>query len=156
MRGILIIGVFLAFFPISLFAGPPQANRILLETKKDTDRIKEEMKRLQEEQLKELKKNNPELYKERMDDIERWEEINKIVVSYRDGKISEARAVKELYPLVEKSLENYIDGLDERIAKVEKKLESLKDVKSDPDMLIKKRIEQLLGKTVPSPEDLLM
>jgi len=156
MRSILITGVIFIFFPVSVFAQARQVNRITPEMEKQIERSKEDMEKARDIHLNDLKKSNPELYKARLNAIDNQEEMNKIVVSYREGKISGAKAEKELYPLVEDSLKGYLDSLDERIEKEQKKVDSLKEVKRDPDILIKKRIDQILGKAAPSADDFLL
>ena len=102
-----------------------------------------------------LEKKNPQLYKERQEALERQAKINAIVTAFRKGEISSYHAESQLNPLVKQEIEDDINKLESKIASLEKKLESLKEAKTNPEPLIKKRIDQMLGKTMLTPDELM-
>lgn len=80
--------------------------------------------------------------------------IDVIVYAYQRGSLSGQEAAQDLYPLVKQEVEGKLQGLDEQVANLEKELEALKKAKSNPDLLVKKRIDELLGRA--TPEGMLM
>lgn len=103
----------------------------------------------------ELERKEPQLYKERQEALERQAEISAIVTAFRKGEISRYRAKSQLNPLLKQEIEDDINKLESKIASLEKKLESLKEAKTNPEPLIKKRIDQMLGKTMLTPDELM-
>lgn len=119
----------------------------------ERERMKQEMKQWQEEELERLKKINPEFYEERKNALDRQEKISSIVSAFRQGKLSASQAESQLFPLLKQDMQSSIEGLDNRIKRLEEKLVSLKQAKNNPDLLVKNRIDGLLGRTRPKPEE---
>lgn len=112
------------------------------------------MEKIQKDELERLKKENPSLYKARKAALEGQDRINEIVSSFRQGKSSLQEAQRHLYPLVKEQLQQELRTLDERIARLEKTLDSLRKAKRNPDLLVKKRVGELLGQSAPSTLEL--
>jgi biopolymer transport protein ExbD len=159
--GYLILNSFLLLFFLTQIVyskeilSVPNAKQIEQEEEKikqEQVMIKKEQERIRNEELEFLKTNDPQEYKKRKDTYERQDKINQILDSFRKGSISSKQAEQSLYPLVKDDMQGYISTLDTQIEHLEKRLDSLKKAKRDPNMLIKERINQMLGKEVSSPE----
>ena len=135
MQRILVICLMLLFFSGSVSAQLPRSPA--------------------EIEQEELKRKNPQLYKESQEASERQAKISAIVTAFRKGEISSYYAENQLNPLLKQEIEDDINGLESKIASLEKKLESLKEAKTNPEPLIKKRIDQMLGKAMLTPDELM-
>lgn len=158
MRKTLFFGftvLFLLFCPVTTFSQEPTGLEKTRDLQKEIERMQQDEEKRQQEELEVLKGLDPQLYKERKSLIERQNNINKIISSYRGGKVSLVQAENQLYPLIKEGMQGYLDNLGGEIARLEKKLESLKKAKKNPDILIKKNISQLLGQIPPAPEDFM-
>jgi len=133
----------------------PKQKMDKMQQKQKMDKMRQDMENRQEKELEMLKKTNPQLYQKKKNDIENKAKIKAIVASFREGKISSSQAESQLSPLVKQQMQDYIKSLDDRIARLQKKLDFYKKAKVNPDLLIKKRIDELLGKSKPSPEDFM-
>jgi vacuolar-type H+-ATPase subunit I/STV1 len=152
MRRILILSLILLSSNTFVFAQKPPSPE---QMQKETEKMRREIDKIQQQELERLKKENPEAYQQRKDALDIQAKINEIVSSFRSGKISASQAESQLYPLVKSSLQDSINNLGAQIERLEKKLESLKKAKANPDLLVKKRIDELLGRSMPSPDDFL-
>ena len=104
---------------------------------------------LQAKQLETMKAANPGLYEAQKESMERQERIGKIVAGFRQGKLTDTQAQKELSPLVKENLKPDLGQIDDTIAALVKKLAFWKEVKKDPDVLIRQRVDEILGKRLP-------
>lgn len=157
MLKVLISFLFVLFFSQPIFARervtapPPEDASFTVEMERmreEHERMAEEIKKREMEELERLRATDPELYEKRKRQIEINERIEEIVISFREGRISEAAAVKQLYPLMREQTREYIDDyLKLEIERLDKRLDFLKRVEKDPDILIQRRINQILGKT---------
>lgn len=148
------IFLFVSLFPIINFAQQAEvSNNATANMEKEAERIRQDAAKAQQQELESLKRKDPKLYQERKESLDRQVEINNILVFLNGGNITATQAEKELYPLVKKDVQSYIANLGNEITRLEKKLQFLKDVKRDPDILIDKRIKQLLGKSATSDLD---
>ncbi len=111
---------------------------------KQDDTNKQIMKQRQE-YLNVLKKINPELYQKEKERLEKYSEMDKVVLAFQSGRLSLEAAKNKLYPLLKTLMQRDINDLDKRIKEAEFRLQELKKAKSNPDLLINKRITQLLG-----------
>jgi septal ring factor EnvC (AmiA/AmiB activator) len=149
----------LLFFPVCIFAQQPAKPASVEERQKEMEKQYQEMKnkqeKMQEEQLERLKRQNPQLYKERKAALDNQAKIDSIVFSFRQGKISASEAERQLYPLIKESMQGEIDVLPKNIERLEKQLEFLKKTQKNPDLLIKKRIDEMLGKASHTPEEVI-
>lgn len=125
------------------------------ERRKETEKMLKEMEKMQQQQLETLKKNNPEAYNQQKKTLDDQQKISAILSSFQNKSISADVAEKQLYPLLKNSPEFSTETIDSQIAQTEKKLNSLKKIRTNPDIAVKKRIDQMLGKTMPSPEDMM-
>lgn len=148
----LIFAFFLFCFPIFGFTQEPSGPNIQ-ELQKQQEKIRQEADKMQQKELEFLKEQDPQLYKERKLAIDTQSKIEAILSSYSQGKISAIEAERQIYPYVKQSMQPYIDGLGTYIERLEKKLTILKKARSNPDILIKQRIDQMLGKAPINPED---
>lgn len=100
-----------------------------------------------QEELERLKEINPKLYEQRKKELGRQTKINAILKEFRQGKLSEAQLESQLFPLIKEELGPKISALDDRIKRLEKQLVFMRSAKQNPDVLIKERIDQLLGRS---------
>lgn len=154
------LSIILLFFPLMLCA---QQSPTSQEMKKERAKMEQEMKRMKEEtekrrqeELAVLKKMDLEIYKERVALYERQEKINKIVSDFHQKKISEKAAKRKLFPLVKKDLKDTIENIPNRIEQLKKQVDFLQKAKRKPNLLIEKRINQILGLEVPSSEGMMV
>lgn len=148
LKASVISCIYILFFSYGLFAQEPPVL--------DFQKMEQEVKKAQQAQLENLKDINPKLYKELIEAQARQEKISAIIMDLNNKKISQSSAESQLYPLVKDDMQQEISGLDQRIKQLEQNLDFLKEAKSDPDILIKKRINQMTGKEMPSPTDMAM
>jgi len=144
----------LLFIPVLVFSQqqqPPGSEKM----RQDMEKMRQEMGKRQQDELEMLKKVNPQLYQQRKNSIDAQAKINAIVASFREGKISSSQAESQLSPLVKQDMQTYINDLDNKIKRLEKKLDFYKKAKANPSLLIKKRIDELLGKSMPRLEDFM-
>lgn len=157
MRSILMMNLILLFSGGFIFAQEPKTNPAQMQdSQKQMEKIHQDMEKRQQQELERLKETDPQAYQERRASLDRQAQIQALIASFQAGKISLSQAESQLYPLVEEDMQVYINNLGVMIQRQEKQLEFLKEVRSDPQQLIKKRIDELLGKSRPNPEDLLI
>lgn len=133
----------------SILAQNPPSNKEMQDLQKQSESMMQKTKKMQDEELEALKKINPEFYKTRKDALDKMDTINAIISSFYEKKISESQAKAQLYPLVKQDLAETINNLDKLIAALEKKLQFYRDAKRDPSLLVNKRIDEMLGKSMP-------
>ncbi len=142
---VLILGI---WGPLSWAEGPPKPP--------DPEKMQAEMqkmqKQMQEQQEKErerLKQINPQLYEQTKKADERQRKITAILTAYQQKSISGEEAERRLSSLIREEIQMEGVNLDQEIKNLEKKLAFLKKAKNNPDLLVKKRVDQLLGKSGP-------
>jgi len=108
--------------------------------------------RLQE--MEKLKNVNPPEYKKQRVAFDRLEKIKMIAAQFKRNQITEKAAASALFTLVEQAVQPEMADLDDRITKAEKKLVFLKQSRNNPELLVQRRIEELLGKRQAEPDDL--
>lgn len=117
-------------------------------------RMQEEYRKQQEQELERLKQTAPQLYQERKQAMKRQDKMQAILTAFREGNLTDAQAEQQLFPLVKQETQGEVAGLNERIARLNKQLTFLKQAQQDPDLLVRKRIQLMLGKSTPNPEEL--
>lgn len=145
------------------FAGeppaPPQAQQrqddYLKQQEEYWKQMQQQYEKTQQEELERLKKMDPKLYEQRKKDLERQAKINAILKDFHQGKLTDEQSESQLYPLMKEELGLEISGLDARIKRLEKQLEFMRSAKRNPDVLIKKRIDQMLGKSIADPDEII-
>jgi len=103
---------------------------------------------LQQQALERLKRENPQAYEQRKAALEREQKMQAVVTAFYQGTLSGDEAERRLTPLVKKQLEEEgaLSSLSARIERLEDKLAFLKKAQKNPNLLVKQRIEQMLGK----------
>lgn len=117
--------------------------------------MQQQYEKTQQEELERLKKMDPRLYEQRQRDLQRQTKINAILKDFREGKLTDAQSEGQLFPLMKEELSLEINGLDDRIKRLEKQLAFMRSAKQNPDVLIKKRIDQMLGRSTAGPEEIM-
>jgi len=101
--------------------------------------------------LEKLKQSDPKMYQKILRSKKISANIQKIIASYREKKLSLMQAKEKLYPFVKENLKGRLDNIDNEIAKLEQKLEDLKKIRSDSSSMIEKEIGMILGIGVEMP-----
>ncbi|MBU4473338.1 MAG: hypothetical protein KJ842_04200 [Candidatus Omnitrophica bacterium] len=112
----------------------------------DFKKFEAERKKAEEKSLEMLKQQNPQMYEQMMKQRKAQEGISRVINDYYQKTISYEAAKAKLYPLVKESLQGRLANLDNEINLLEKKLSELKKAKKDPDYLIGRQIDRILGK----------
>ncbi|TAN62295.1 hypothetical protein EPN16_01840 [bacterium] len=115
-------------------------------------RVQEEMRKRQEQELEQLKQTNPQVYQERKGAIERQDKFRTILSDFQAGKLTAEQAESQLFPLMKSEMRYELEGLNERIASLEKQLDLLKKAKQDPDLFVRHRVRIMLGKEKAAPQ----
>lgn len=118
------------------------------------EQFQQEMEKTQMQYLEQMKKSSPKEYEKMKAAMDRQKQIAQIVAAFRKGSLPEADARRRLYPLVEEQTQDEIRRLPEEIKRLEKRVGELKVFQSDHSMLVKKRMDELLGKLFPTAEDI--
>ena len=139
-------------FTSTLVAAPPSSPPSEQELQEPMEKMRKEHERMQQEHLERLRQTDPQLYEQQKASIERQKKITAILTDWQQKKISESAAESQLAPLIRQDSKAEIAALGERIARLEKRLEFLRKAKADPGLLVKKRLDQLLGRGLPTPE----
>jgi hypothetical protein len=128
----------------------PSESELNKAAQKEAQKIQER----EDAELERLKTADYKSYLETKSLRDRQEKISDVLSLFRVGKISADKAEAKLYPLIKEEVQPELKALPEKIKKLEGKLEYYKKAKSNPDLLIKKYIDQLLGRSLPSDDDL--
>jgi hypothetical protein len=116
------------------------------QMRQQMEKMRQESEQRQEQALENLKKVNPQAYEKQKARQEQQSKISEILQSFRNQKIDAASAERQLYPLIKARVEGELVGIDIRISQVKKQLKELEQAKNNPDSLVKKSIDQLLGR----------
>jgi hypothetical protein len=95
--------------------------------------------------LEEMKRSNPDKYKEIMQSRAVGEKVGRILEKFHKGGLPDADARRQLQPLVREGLQRWIDALPKCRAEMEKKLAFLKQVEAQPDVLVQQHVDALLS-----------
>jgi hypothetical protein len=156
-RAINLIFVFITilFLPVMALTQELPTQPDMQKIQKDAEKMKQQMENMQQEQLEFLKKLNPQAYQQSKAAYDRAKQIDAVISLLRQGKISSSDAERQLYPLIKEDLRSIVNSMDQKISDLEKKLDYCRKVRSNPEILVKKRIDELLGKSLPNPEDVM-
>lgn len=143
------------------FAGeppaPPQAQQrqddYLKQQEEYWRQMQKKYDKAQQEELERLKNIDPKLYEQRKKDLERQAKINAILNDFHQGKLTDGQSESQLFPLVKEELDLEIRGLGDKIKRLEKQLVFMRSAKQNPDVLIKKRIGQMMGRPITDPDE---
>ena len=104
------------------------------------------------QEMRRLMQQPPQMSEQEKTAMEREKKIGVIMNAYHQRALSAQEAERDLFPLIKQSIQQReLQGLEFQIQELEKQLEFLKKAKSDPDVLVKKRIDELLGRSGPNP-----
>lgn len=112
----------------------------------DFKKLEAERKKAEEKHLEMVKQQNPQLYEQMMKQRKAQDEISRVINNYYQKTISYEAAKAKLYPLVKESLQGRLANMDNEINLLENKLNALKKAKKDPDYLISREVDRMLGK----------
>jgi hypothetical protein len=133
--------------PASAWAGKEDQSGELPPPPPPVDPLMREAERARWQQLQQMSHSEPELYQQSKEAMTRQLQINEIVSAYSAGSLSEGQAQQQLYPLIQQDVITELPMLEEKIIQTQKKLVALQDARSNPESLVRKRIDELLGKT---------
>ena len=114
-------------------------------------KIRTKRREMREREMAALKEKDPQAYAERLEARKRQKMIDQIVAAARSRTLTEEQAENELSPLLKTLLQPQLNGLPERIARLEKRLILLKQFQKDPELLVRRRAQELLGERAPEP-----
>ena len=130
---------------------PPTPEKI----RDDQQRMQLDMEKARWKELEEAKKTSPEAYKEKKAALTRQVQINDIIKSFHQMTLSQQEARRALEPLVQQEIKNDVQLLDRKIEALQKKLVFLKQARKNPNFFVKKKVDELMGKSPPNPSDML-
>ncbi|MCG2705926.1 MAG: hypothetical protein L6254_00045 [Candidatus Omnitrophica bacterium] len=136
----------LCFMGVNFAQMPPAPGQSRPKEEFDFKKFEAERKKAEEKSLEMLKQQNPQMYEQMMKQRKAQEGISRVINDYYQKTISYETAKARLYPLVKESLQGRLANLDNEINLLEKKLSELKKAKKDPDYLIGRQIDRILGK----------
>ena len=87
--------------------------------------------------------------------MDRQTKIGAVVKAFYTKSISAEAAESQLTPLIRQDVQAEVAALPSQIERLEKRLDFLRKARTNPDLLIKKRVDQMLGRGgPPSPDDM--
>ena len=134
---------------------PPLSKENTKKMGEDLELIQKKNEEFQRREMERIEAEHPDLYESRKAVEARQKRISEIATSFHQNTISAQEAEQQLTPLIKEELRSEISQLDRKISALEKKLDFLKQAKRDPNLLVEKRMDELLGQTMPSPEELM-
>lgn len=111
--------------------------------------MRAEFEKQEIQRLEELKKRDPKAYEQQKAQYDRQKKISQLLQAYHDRKLSDSSAAQQLYPLIKADVNEEAKSIDERIEQAKQYLTDLQEIKRNPELLIKRRIDRLLGKGDP-------
>ena len=133
-------------------AQPPDMEKM----QEDMVKIRQHLDKQQQENMDRMKDLDPKGYESQKKTMGRQAQISQIMSAYQQKSISADDAERKLTPLIKQEIQEQNAGLDEQIKTAEKKLASLKQAKSNSNAMVKKRIDQMLGRSgPPGPNDMI-
>ncbi len=93
-----------------------------------------------------LKESDPKFYAAYEKQESESRQARQTIKDFREGKIDEETARRQLRPYVKNESSVFIKNIDKTIAQSEKRLADLKRMRDDPDLLIDRRVDAMLGK----------
>lgn len=126
----------------------------LEEMHQNVRKAQEEAEQRRKQDLERLKELNPEAYQAQLKAQERQAQIGQVMSAYQQQKITAEDAERRLTPLIRQEVQQELAGLDDQIRMTEKKLAALRRAKGNPNALVKKRVDQMLGRSMPSPDEM--
>ncbi len=147
MGRLVLISALVMCVPLLALAqeAPPPLDPAAMQ--QELEQMEAEGRRMEEEHLAQLQQMDPELYQQEKGRMERQRKIEALVAQVHAGTLSATQAERKLSPLVQQDLQVELTTLPDRISQLEEHLTFLRRVQKDPDLLIRQRIDQLLGRT---------
>ncbi len=133
-------------------AEPPTMDEEMQERMRNTEQELEKQRKAELERIKEF---SPEAYKSQKKAMDRQDQISQILSAYSQKTITAEEAERRLTPFIRQQVQQELTSMDEQIKMMEKKLAALRQAKGNPNALVKKRIDQMLGRSMPSPDDMM-
>lgn len=112
-------------------------------------RLHKEQEEALRRQMEQIKRADPQAHAELEKAQKRRQRIDAVLARLRAGEIDVDKAEKELFPLVKAETAYEVSTLEERVRRLEKQLAELRGFQKDPDALVRRRVEELIGKRVP-------
>jgi hypothetical protein len=100
---------------------------------------------LQEDLPMKLINSTPDIYMEIQGIKARQQQAVEIAADYHARKITPEEAEQKLYPLLSENVKLELPYIDSQIEQLKNQIRILEEAKWNPDVLIKKRIEEVLG-----------
>ncbi len=137
---------------IKVEESPANALDIQKQAGKTLEEIQRKNKEMQNREMERLQQDYPAIYESRKVADARRNKISAIVAAFHQNKTSAQEAEQKLTPLMREELSEQISQMGLKISALEKHLAFLKKAKQDPHLLVEKKIDELLGLTLPTPE----
>jgi len=110
-------------------------------------KMQEQMRQQQGQMLEQLKQQNPQMYEQMKAQQDLQNKISAITADFQAKKISYEAAKSALRPLLEQQLKARATGVDTEIAQLQKRIDELQELKSNPGKAADKQADVLLGKS---------
>ena len=125
------------------------------EMQKQMEKMRQDAERMQQQELERLRQIDPKMYEARKSAMDRQAKIGAIVKAFYTKSISAESAESQLTPLIRQDVQAEVAAIPTQIQRLEKRLDFLRKARANPDLLIKKRVDQMLGRGgPPSPDDM--
>lgn len=126
------------------------------EMQQQMQQVRQQIDKQQQENLERLKQISPQAYESQKKAQDRQGQIGQILSDYQQKKISADDAERKLTPLIRQEVQQEMAGMDNQIKAAEKKLATLRQAKGNPNALVKKRVDQMLGRGgPPTPDEMI-
>jgi hypothetical protein len=112
----------------------------------------EEAQQQFEQYLESLKTTDPDAYLRLKLRMDRQQAIGQILSAFQQQQLDVAAAEQRLRPLVRDEVALELASANPAIASAKRLVEQLEAVKRDPDLLVQRRLDQLLGRAQAAPE----
>lgn len=109
---------------------PKKAQQEMEKVQKEMERMQQEAQKMQEVQMERLRQENPQAYQSQKTTLERQKKISDLMTAFHKGKIPASSAKSQLTPLIREEVKEEIEGLADRISRMERELQFLKRAKS--------------------------
>ncbi len=137
--------VWLVFVGMFFAAGPLLAQSAMDRNSPDPAKMRQAWEADELKRIEELKETDPAEYHRQKTSFELRKKISQILESFRQNKIDASTAERQLYPLIKEQSKVDLGAIESRIERVKKYLNELEVIKKDPDILIRKRVDVMLG-----------
>jgi len=109
----------------------------------------EQARQQQQMIMDQMKQRDPKAYAQMKTAQDLQDKVAKITTDFFAGKISYESAKSQMRPLMAQAMKDRIDNVDTEIDQLQKRIQSLKDLKNNPNKAVDKAIDVRLGKAMP-------